>query len=91
MKYIDEIREKTKRSLENEKEERLALALHEIEECAKKGYYSTAFYYHRTEVLDFIADYLVKEGFSIHKNYKTFIMTDFPDYFTPFIKIEWKD
>lgn len=89
MKYIDEIREKTKRSLENEKEERLVLALHEIEECAKVGRYSAMFYYYKTEVLDFIADYLIKEGFSIHKNYETF-MTEFPD-FTPFIRIEWKD
>lgn len=89
MSYIEEIREKTKRSLENEKEEKLGLALNEIEECAKMGRYNAIFYYYKTEVLDYIADYLVKEGFSIYKYYETF-MTEFPD-FIPFIRIEWKD
>ena len=90
MSYIEEIREKTKQSLENEKEEKLGLALHEIEECAKMGRYNAIFYYYKTEVLDFIADYLIKEGFSIYKYYKTSFMTDSPD-FTPSIRIGWKD
>jgi len=85
MTYLEEIREITKSSLEEKRNEYLDLAMTEIRTRAKEGKYNTIFYCCDTGILDFIASYLEKEGFSIEKHY-------YDDYAKkPSIKIEWKD